>query len=411
MSLINEALKKAQREREGGDKPAKQNIPSVGGSHPRKSGNPADKGSFKLMRALVVGGMVAAVFIAALGILINALKKSPEPETPAITEVPVTIKPANAESAPQQISSTKPSAPTVANATPRTADRIASEPTPVSQTLETPSVAPQVAPAPKPAPAPDPTPAPVVAQAPAPVMPEPTLPEPAPEPVSPKPLPKPTVAQATPPATQPAATTAPTPKVAQPAPKPVVAQPTPEPATTAAPAPVSVASTPTPAPQPVAPTPTPASTPEPAASAPTVSQPAPAPVTAQPATTPAPKPAPVVIPNEPMTVNLDNTPAPQPAIQPMPQQPVTTPETTAPTPAPTPATQGADPKIIAFLQASRITGIKVAGSKSRVLMNNQVFKVGSIVEAQNQLKITAINPNEIQFVDDSGVEYRKQFQR
>lgn len=38
MSLINEALKKAQRDREGGNKPSKQDIPMVGGHRPPPPG-------------------------------------------------------------------------------------------------------------------------------------------------------------------------------------------------------------------------------------------------------------------------------------------------------------------------------------------------------------------------------------
>ncbi|WOO42052.1 hypothetical protein [Rubellicoccus peritrichatus] len=70
-----------------------------------------------------------------------------------------------------------------------------------------------------------------------------------------------------------------------------------------------------------------------------------------------------------------------------------------------------DPKVLAFLESSRITGIKVAGKQSRVLMNNQVFKTDSIVQPETKLRITEIQPNEILFVDESGIQYRKQFQR
>lgn len=70
-----------------------------------------------------------------------------------------------------------------------------------------------------------------------------------------------------------------------------------------------------------------------------------------------------------------------------------------------------NPNVLAFLESSRITGIKVAGKQSRLLMNNHVFKTNSIVQPETKLRITEIKSNEILFVDESGIQYRKQFQR
>lgn len=357
MSLINEALKKAQRERDGGNAPAKKDVPSVGGQRPT-GGNPADKASFKLMRALIVGGMMLAVLIGAVGLLINALKKTPAPQQAPITEVPVQIKTGTQKTAPPE-----PSSPPAT--TPRSADRLANAPSSPPQ-MQGPEInAPETAP---------PTSVSQSTQSPAPppaAPPEPTAPEPAP-----------TVTQASTPTPQPVAT----------APAPTTANP------------------PAPSSNPEASAPIPPVTPAPATqpSAPTSPQPT------QVATAPTTQaPAPIVVPNAPTNLPTDNAPQTQPEIQRLPDQPVSAgAPPAAPEPAPAATTsQAPNPNIIAFLQASRITGIKVAGSKSRVLMNNQVFKVGSIVEAASQLKITAIKNNEIQFVDESGVEYRKQFQR
>ncbi|GHB98167.1 hypothetical protein [Cerasicoccus arenae] len=331
MSLINDALKKAQREREGGDTPAKQNIPTVGGSHPRR-GNPADKTSFKLLRTVTVGVIVLSLLIAAIGLLITAVKKDPPAPAPVITEVPVTIRPS--ESA-----ATAPSTPQ------HTANRIEPVPTPIVR-IEAPVITPPA--------------------------PQASIPTPAPAPKAPISPP----VKSAPPATT---------TTVQPAQIAAIPSAPVKPAAVA-----SVATVPTPKPATVLPPSRAAETP-------------PAPIA----------PAPVIIPAEPVAANAVGTQGPAPDIQPLPQQPVTT-GTEAEAPAPAPAVtanQEPDPKIIAFLEASRITGIKVAGGKSRVLMNNQVFKVGSIVQATSQLKITFIQSNEIQFVDESGVEYRKQFQR
>jgi len=353
MSLINDALKKAQREREGGDAPSKQDVPSVGGPPPQRRGNPADKASFKLVHMLVAGGMVLAVLLGAVGLLITTLQKPDETAQEPITEVPVTIKttpetPVEAPPASQPTSEQ-----------PRTADRIATAPS-SPPAIEGPNIQPP------------PEPAPTVVQTP------------------PAPQPSPTAAPT--PAPQPVATTT-TPAPAQPtiAATPPTPAPTPAPATTQPP-PAPVSSPPAQAPTPPA-TPTVATTPPPAPK-------------------PATPPAPVVVPDAPIQLGDRSSAQAKPPIKQMPQQPVSAGnEPATPEPAPTASNQEPNPNIIAFLQASRITGIKVAGSKSRVLMNNQVFKVGSIVEASGQLKITSIKTNEIQFVDESGVEYRKQFQR
>jgi hypothetical protein len=95
----------------------------------------------------------------------------------------------------------------------------------------------------------------------------------------------------------------------------------------------------------------------------------------------------------------------------LPKQPVTVAGADTAPDASASAQAGADPAIIAFLEASHIGGVKVAGKQSRVLMNNQVFFIGSVVDPQSRLRIKAITNSEIEFVDESGLEYRKRFQR
>lgn len=110
----------------------------------------------------------------------------------------------------------------------------------------------------------------------------------------------------------------------------------------------------------------------------------------------------------------ESTPAAKPALAS--QQPVKVGKAEDEKPEPPPPAEpipGAEPnpKVLAFLESSRITGIRIAGKKSLVLMNNQVLKVDSIVQPETKLRITEIKPNEILFVDESGIQYRKQFQR
>lgn len=81
-----------------------------------------------------------------------------------------------------------------------------------------------------------------------------------------------------------------------------------------------------------------------------------------------------------------------------------------PPPEPLPGAQP-DPTVLAFLKSSRISGVKVAGVHSRLLMNNQIYKVGDTAQPETQLRITEIKNNEVLFVDESGIQYRKQFRR
>jgi len=116
----------------------------------------------------------------------------------------------------------------------------------------------------------------------------------------------------------------------------------------------------------------------------------------------------VAAPGEPASA-ADN---PNDLIQPPADQPVWIGDDTPQAPQPKPATTekpDPNPTVIAFLEASRITGVRVAGNESKVVMNNKVFRLNSVVDMKTNLKITEILNNEIQFVDASGLRYRKQF--
>ena len=68
-----------------------------------------------------------------------------------------------------------------------------------------------------------------------------------------------------------------------------------------------------------------------------------------------------------------------------------------------------DATIIDFLEASRVTGVRVSGDRSKVVMNNRVYRLNSIVDMRTNLKIVKILNDEIVLVDESGIQYRKQF--
>jgi len=126
----------------------------------------------------------------------------------------------------------------------------------------------------------------------------------------------------------------------------------------------------------------------------------------------------------PATVQLQfNTPnqataaaIPQPA-QPIPVATATAPVAIAPTaqpsPVPTPAEplkislQMEDPRILAFLDAARINGIRAVADDAKLSMNNKVYRAGAVVDRELGLKLVQILPNELVFEDARGIQYRK----
>lgn len=188
-------------------------------------------------------------------------------------------------------------------------------------------------------------------------------------------------------ASTPAAT--PAPQTVQPsapvqvAPQPVVTQPvaTPPPVVVAAP------STPAPAPQSVSTF----TVPNVAAPAPATPQPEPVRPAAPVVTTPAPAPAPIV------ALTLPPAPAPQP-VQPA-----------APAPAVAPKFE---PRAINYIEGLRVTGIRVSGTDpkdSKVLMNDRVYRLGSLVDAEMALRLVGITATSLTFEDDRGARYTRLF--
>lgn len=68
-----------------------------------------------------------------------------------------------------------------------------------------------------------------------------------------------------------------------------------------------------------------------------------------------------------------------------------------------------EPKILAFIDALRITGIRAAGADSKVLMNDRVYRVNDIVEHLLGVRLTGVEANALLFEDERGVAYRKNF--
>ena len=58
-----------------------------------------------------------------------------------------------------------------------------------------------------------------------------------------------------------------------------------------------------------------------------------------------------------------------------------------------------------FLQDSRVSGVRLAGKKSRLLMNGSVYHLGDIVSTELKLQIHKMSSTEIIFEDDTGKSY------
>lgn len=80
------------------------------------------------------------------------------------------------------------------------------------------------------------------------------------------------------------------------------------------------------------------------------------------------------------------------------------PETVVPVHRPRP-----DPKILAFIDTLRVTGIRAAGSDSKVLMNDRVFRVNDVVDHALGLRLIAAAANALTFEDENGIVYTRNF--
>ena len=66
-----------------------------------------------------------------------------------------------------------------------------------------------------------------------------------------------------------------------------------------------------------------------------------------------------------------------------------------------------DPKILAYLDALQIAGVRVSDTGSKVLMNDRVFRENEIVDHLLGLRLKKIDSDTLTFVDERGVIYTK----
>jgi hypothetical protein len=68
-----------------------------------------------------------------------------------------------------------------------------------------------------------------------------------------------------------------------------------------------------------------------------------------------------------------------------------------------------DPRILAYLDALRVNGIRPSPDDPKALVNNRVFRIGDIVDRELNLRLTGIAPAKLTFEDERGMIYLKSF--
>ncbi len=66
---------------------------------------------------------------------------------------------------------------------------------------------------------------------------------------------------------------------------------------------------------------------------------------------------------------------------------------------PAPWVNNPSPEVIAYVDSIKVTGIRTSNGRSRVLMNNKVYKTGEMVNRSLGLKLTDVRPDELVFED------------
>jgi hypothetical protein len=101
--------------------------------------------------------------------------------------------------------------------------------------------------------------------------------------------------------------------------------------------------------------------------------------------------------------------APAPSTPPVRQASTPTPEAKPSTAAALPPAAKLEPRAIQFIENIKVAGIMARASDAKVLMNDRVYRVGSLVDAELGLKLVEITANSLTFEDDRGGRYTRTF--
>ena len=68
-----------------------------------------------------------------------------------------------------------------------------------------------------------------------------------------------------------------------------------------------------------------------------------------------------------------------------------------------------EPRAIQFIENIKVAGIRASATDSKVLMNDRVYRIGSVVEAEMGLKLVEIAAGALTFEDERGARYTRTF--
>ena len=68
-----------------------------------------------------------------------------------------------------------------------------------------------------------------------------------------------------------------------------------------------------------------------------------------------------------------------------------------------------EPRAIQYIDNIKVAGIRASTTDAKVLMNDRVYRVGSVVEAEMGLKLAGITANSLTFEDERGARYTRTF--
>jgi hypothetical protein len=112
----------------------------------------------------------------------------------------------------------------------------------------------------------------------------------------------------------------------------------------------------------------------------------------------------------PTTVARPELPKPTaPSSKSIAQQPATNNQQPAPVPEPAKPALKLEPKAIQYIEGLKVAGIRASATDAKVLMNDRVYRIGGIVEAELGLKLVEITANSLTFEDERGGRYTRTF--
>ncbi|MBL9218363.1 MAG: hypothetical protein JNG82_07740 [Opitutaceae bacterium] len=92
-----------------------------------------------------------------------------------------------------------------------------------------------------------------------------------------------------------------------------------------------------------------------------------------------------------------------------PEAPRQAPIASSPTPPPAAPVRPLDARAIEYLDNIKVAGIRASATDAKVLMNDRVYRVGSVVNGEMGLRLVGITANTLTFEDPAGGRYTRTF--